>query len=53
MERTLSRCALPSVPLIGALSHVLEWSTLHRQELLDIWALARASRPLPRVEPLE
>ena len=36
-----------------ALAHVLEWSTLHRQELLDIWALARASRPLPRVEPLE
>ena len=36
-----------------ALAHVLEWSTLHRQELLDTWALARASRPLPRIEPLE
>jgi Domain of unknown function (DUF4160) len=36
-----------------ALAHVLEWSTLHRQELLDTWALARASRPLPRIAPLE
>jgi len=36
-----------------ALAHVLEWSTLHRQELLDAWTLARASRPLPRIEPLE
>jgi len=36
-----------------ALAHVLEWSTLHRQELFDAWALARASRPLPRIEPLE
>lgn len=36
-----------------ALAHVLEWSSLHRQELLDTWTLARASRPLPRIEPLE
>ena len=36
-----------------ALAHVLEWHTLHRQELLDAWSLARASRPLPRVDPLE
>ena len=36
-----------------ALAHVLEWRTLHRQELLDAWTLARASRPLPRIEPLE
>lgn len=36
-----------------ALAHVLEWSTLHRQELLDAWALARSSRPLPKIEPLE
>lgn len=36
-----------------ALAHVLEWSALHRQELLDAWGLARASRPLPRIEPLE
>ena len=36
-----------------ALAHVLEWSSLHREELLATWTLARASRPLPRIEPLE
>lgn len=36
-----------------ALAHVLEWRSLHCQELLDAWALARASRPLARIEPLE
>jgi hypothetical protein len=36
-----------------ALAHVLEWSTLHQQELLDVWALARASRALPKIDPLE
>jgi hypothetical protein len=36
-----------------ALAHVQEWRTLHKQELADIWNLARASRPLPRIEPLE
>jgi len=36
-----------------ALAHVQEWRTLHRPELLDAWALACASRPLPRIEPLE
>jgi hypothetical protein len=36
-----------------ALTHVLEWSTLHRQELLEAWALARSSRPLPKIQPLE
>ncbi len=36
-----------------ALSHVLEWTDLHRVELLQAWSLARASRPLPRIEPLE
>lgn len=36
-----------------ALAHVMEWSTLHRRELLDAWTLARASRPLPRIDPLE
>ena len=36
-----------------ALAHVQEWRTLHQQELADIWNLARASRPLPRIEPLE
>jgi hypothetical protein len=26
---------------------------LHRVELLDAWSLARTSRPLPRIDPLE
>jgi len=36
-----------------ALTHVLEWKGLHRVELLEAWSLARASRPLPRIDPLE
>jgi hypothetical protein len=36
-----------------ALAHEQEWLTLHRRELLDTWTLARASKPLPRIEPLE
>jgi hypothetical protein len=36
-----------------ALAHVHEWRQLHRQELLDAWSAARASQPLPRIEPLE
>jgi hypothetical protein len=36
-----------------ALTHVLEWKDLHRTELLQAWALARASQPLPRIDPLE
>ena len=36
-----------------ALAHVQEWRSLHQQELHETWTLARASRPLPRIEPLE
>ena len=36
-----------------ALAHVQEWRNLHRQELMDTWTLARASKPLPRIDPLE
>ena len=36
-----------------ALAHVLEWNELHRTELLRAWSLARASRPLPHIDPLE
>ena len=36
-----------------ALAHVLEWSSLHNQELLEAWALARASRALSKIDPLE
>jgi hypothetical protein len=36
-----------------AQSHVLEWLALHRGELREAWALARDSRPLSKIEPLE
>jgi len=36
-----------------AQAHVEEWRQMHRQELLDAWAEARASRPLKRIDPLE
>jgi hypothetical protein len=36
-----------------ALAHVHEWRNLHKSELTNIWNLARASKPLPRIEPLE
>ena len=36
-----------------ALAHVQEWRTLHREELMSTWTLARASKPLPRIDPLE
>jgi hypothetical protein len=36
-----------------AQSHGLEWLELHRAELLETWLLARDSRPLPKIEPLE
>ena len=36
-----------------ALAHVQEWRILHRDELLNTWILACASKPLPRIEPLE
>jgi len=36
-----------------ALAHVLEWCSLHREELIGAWIDARASRPLPKIEPLE
>jgi hypothetical protein len=36
-----------------ALAHVLEWKDIHISELQEAWALARASSPLPRIDPLE
>jgi hypothetical protein len=36
-----------------AMAHVQEWRLLHRDELAAIWTLAQASRPLPKVAPLE
>ena len=36
-----------------ALAHVQEWKDLHAPELLHAWHEARASNPLPRIDPLE
>jgi hypothetical protein len=36
-----------------ARAHVEEWRQLHRAELFEAWTLARASQPLPRIDPLE
>ena len=36
-----------------AMALVVEWSTLHRDELLDRWNQARQHQPLERIEPLE
>ena len=36
-----------------ALNHVLEWSTIHRDELLEDWDLARSRQALKPIEPLE
>ena len=36
-----------------ALAHVQEWRTLHKEELAETWTLARASKPLPKIDPLE
>ncbi len=36
-----------------ALSAVLDWYNLHRDELAHNWDLARQEQPLNRIEPLE
>jgi len=36
-----------------ALAHVQEWRALHREELAETWTLARASKPLTKIQPLE
>jgi hypothetical protein len=36
-----------------ALSHVLEWYGLHKNELLLDWDLARQGKPLRAIQPLE
>jgi hypothetical protein len=36
-----------------SLGLVLDWTRLHRQELLDDWRRARAGEPLARIAPLE
>ncbi len=36
-----------------ALSLLLEWYALHREELRDNWERARTRQPLQKIEPLE
>jgi len=36
-----------------ALAHVHEWRLLHKEELLQSWALAQAQQPLSKIAPLE
>ncbi len=35
-----------------ALGLVVEWATLHHQELLDDWQRARGQEPLRKIDPL-
>jgi hypothetical protein len=36
-----------------ALRLVLEWASLHREELMENWQLARQGQPLRSIAPLE
>ena len=36
-----------------ALRHVLEWTELRREEILEDWSLARNRKPLKPIPPLE
>lgn len=36
-----------------ALSHVLEWLELHKDELMENWELSKERKPLNKVAPLE
>ena len=36
-----------------ALGLVIEWASLHQAELGELWARARQSEPLGKIEPLE
>jgi hypothetical protein len=51
IEIATSEVIAGSLPL-GAHSLVSQWVSLHREELLDDWELARALSPLRKIEPL-
>jgi hypothetical protein len=36
-----------------ALGLVIEWATMHQQQLLDSWRMAQAQQPLSKIEPLQ
>ena len=35
-----------------ALGLLIEWATLHQNELLENWARAQAQKPIQKIEPL-
>lgn len=35
-----------------ALGLIVEWATLHREELLELWEKARTHQPLHKIQPL-
>jgi hypothetical protein len=45
----MPRCDLPPRPL----ALTVEWATLHQEELLENWELARLGKPLKSIAPLE
>ncbi len=49
--RTLSVFAGRLPPRVMGL--IVEWSTLHQQELLDDWGRAQAQQALQKIHPLE
>jgi hypothetical protein len=36
-----------------ALGMVIEWATIHQQELIADWELAKSLQPLKQIEPLQ
>jgi len=36
-----------------AMGLVIEWATIHQQELIEDWRRAQAQQPLQKVDPLE
>ena len=51
VEILTSEIIAGSLPF-GAHSLVSQWVSLHRDELLEAWELARALKPLRKIEPL-
>ena len=48
----LSGCVLQGALPSRQLKLVLAWNELHRDELMQNWALAQDARPLNRIDPL-
>jgi hypothetical protein len=55
---TKAQISIRTLEVIGgrlpprAMGLVLEWASLHREELADNWELAREGRPLRKIAPL-